>query len=99
MNQIMNQLRQELSDYSAKCGTESGSILEFLWQCYFISNPVDDGKIKEAEAALEPVYKELSLHSSDMLTDMVYKICIAYQRAAFLEGIQLGTRLVEELSE
>ena len=99
MNPYITKLKQELAAYEAVCGNEGASILDLLWYCYSASNAVDDGKIKEAEAAISPVYHELSTDVSNMLDDLIGDLCTAYQRAAFLEGIQVGVRLVEELQE
>lgn len=99
MNESIELLMQELRNYQTRCGQDSSdSILELLWYCYLESNPVDDGQIKQAEAAIAPVFEELSLKSSDLLMDSICDICTAYQRAAFLEGLQTGFHLSDELS-
>ena len=98
MNQYVTKLKRELAEYGAKCGYEGpDSILDFLWYCYSASNPVDDGKIKQTESALDPVFRELSVDSSDLLNNLICDLCTVYQRAAFLEGLLIGTHLAEEL--
>ena len=98
MNQYIERVKKELSEYRIRCHrVESESILNLLWQCYLESCPVDDGRIKAAESTIAPVFNELSNVSSDLLSDMINDLCTAYQRAAFLEGIQIGVHLFEEL--
>jgi len=98
MQPYLVQLQKELSDYMARCGAEEpGSILEFLLFCYLSSKPIDDGRILHCDEALAPVFEELSVESSDRLFDLIADLCAAYQRAAFIEGIQIGFQLTSEL--
>ena len=99
MNPYIAQLKNELSKYHVSCADgEQISILESLWLYYAASAPVDDGQIRRTEAAMAPVFQELSLAASDLLDDRIGDLITAYQRAAFLEGLQVGTRLAEELN-
>ena len=94
MYDYIHQLNNELTSYAAKTGLkETPSILELLWQNYLQANPIDDGLIKEREEALTPVFRELSVASSDVLSDLIVDLCTAYQRAALLEGIYIGTEI------
>ena len=98
MNPYIAQLAKEISDYQAKCGIEEdAAILDILWYCYRASNPVDDGQIEASEQLLTPVFRELSVENSDILFDLISDLCLAYQRSAFLEGIQVGFHLSSEL--
>ena len=99
MHISLETLKKQLVKYEIQCGgCNIPSALEALWELYFESNPADDGQIRQAEADLSQLYPELSLPASDALTNTIYSICIAYQRAAFLEGIQIGFHLAEELN-
>ncbi len=94
MNHYLEILQKELANYSTKTGlTDSPSLLDLLWQNYLQVNPIDDGLIKEQEEALTPVFRELSVASSDILNDLIVDLCTAYQRAALLEGIYIGTQV------
>ena len=98
MQPCLVQLQKELSEYMAQGGREEGgSILDFLFYCYLSSDPGDDGHIRQCDEALSPVFAELSLESSDRLYDLIADLCAAYQRAAFLDGIQTGFCLATEL--
>ena len=100
MNPYIEQLKAHLAGYESKhVAANKCSILEQLWFTYSASNPVDDGYIKQSEDALSPIFQELSMQNSDTLFDLIATLCIAYQRAAFLEGIQIGARLFIELGE
>ena len=98
MHSYSAQLRKDISDYLARCGTEDpGSVLDFLWRTYSASNPVDDGAIRKCDLQLAPVFEELSVPASDALFDLITDTCAAYQRAAFLEGIRIGFSLAQDL--
>lgn len=96
MRNYIEQLQNDLTEYEAKSGL-NGSVLELLWNIYMETTPVDDGLIRKREAAIAPVFQELSVPASDGLTDLIADLCAAYQRAALLEGIHIGFRLSEEL--
>ncbi|MBR6766410.1 MAG: hypothetical protein IKM02_00500 [Clostridia bacterium] len=98
MNLYIDRLNQQLEHYHAICGQEEPySITELLWRDYSETNPVDDGRIRECENAILPVFESLSVDASDSLSDLISNLCTAYQRAAFLEGIRVGVSLMTEL--
>ena len=99
MNPYTEKLLSAIAAYEAKCGiTAPESILEFLWYDYSCRNPVDDGKLRQTEVKLSPVFAELSVEASDCLTDQIVDLLNAYQRAAYLEGLRTGVHLLQELS-
>lgn len=99
MNLTIEQFSQQLKEYDIRCvGDGEGAVLEFLWKCYYNSKAVDDGWIRKAENAINPIFEELSMEASDSLFDLVDDLITAYQRAAFLEGIQVGFQLARELT-
>lgn len=99
METYISQFKNQLAEYAAKCGEgEAFSILELLWKCYMEESQVDDGWIMKAEKAINPVFDSLSKERSDALYELVTDLCMAYQRAAFLEGIRTGFCLKEELA-
>ena len=98
MNFDITEFKQQLSQYEAACGVDgSESLLDFLFYWYSATAPVDDGRILQSEQALSPVFEELSIEHSDALFDRISDLCLAYQRAAFLEGLRVGYHLCEEL--
>lgn len=98
MNPYLKQLNDELDAYTAQCRNDRPeSVLELLWYCYSCANTMDDGWIRRCEDALLPVYQELSATSEDVLFDLITELVTAYQRAAFLEGLQIGAQLSAQL--
>ncbi len=72
------------------------SILDDLWLKYSETRPVNK-EVDLQETRLRPVFQELSLESSDILSGLLVDLCTAYQHAAFLEGIRIGFHLQDEL--
>lgn len=98
MNKYLLQLRKELSEFERNRSPEDTiSVLELLWDCYFQSKPTDDGRIRQAEEALAPIFDRLNFQDSNAVFDVIDDLCTAYQRAAFFEGIHIGTELAESL--
>lgn len=97
----MNQYNTSLNEYLQKTQQQGNfggmeSVLEFLWECYSMENPVNDRRIHTCEEALRPFMEALPMDASDALFDAITVLCIAYQHAAFLEGLTLGVRLQAE---
>lgn len=97
MNPYIEKLIQELSAYEARCEHHiEASALDMLWDCFTNSNSPDDGRIRQATAALRQVHRALPLALSDDLSSLVAELVYAYQRSAFLEGIRIGMHLRDE---
>ena len=99
MNLYTQKLLNAIADYESKCGiSPSSSILEALWYDYSCRNPIDDGRLRQAEQNLSPVFEELSMEACDCLTDQIVDLLNAYQRAAYLEGLCTGALFMQELT-
>ena len=99
MNPYTQKLLNSIADYESKCGiSPSSSVLEALWYDYSCRNPIDDGRLRQAEQNLSPVFEELSMEACDCLTDQIVDLLNAYQRAAYLEGLCTGALFMQELT-
>ena len=99
MNPYTQKLLNAITDYESKCGNSpSSSVLEALWYDYSCRNPIDDGRLRQAEQNLSPVFEELSMEACDCLTDQIVDLLNAYQRAAYLEGLCTGALFMQELT-
>ena len=99
MNPYTQKLLNAITDYESQCGiSDPASVLESLWYDYSCRNPVDDGQVREAEAHIAPIFRELSVESSDHLSDLIVNLLTAYQRAAYLEGLCTGVHLLQALT-
>lgn len=72
---------------------QSRSPVDILFYCYCIAAPVDTDQVRKAEQELGELISELPLKSSDALFDRISELCLACQKAAFLDGLQAGAEL------
>ena len=75
------------------------SLLDFIYQCYSEIHSMDNEQIRACFAELERFHDAMPLEESDRLFNLVARLCIEYERAAFTEGIHVGAQLMEELRE
>ena len=94
MNQYIQKLNAELSTFPYF----KDSILDLLWEYYSQENPIRNHRIKQLEQKLAPAFEALSFEESTNTFTLLYDLVTAYQHAAFIEGICIGTRLQEELN-
>lgn len=91
-------IRNYLTDHAPNYGdTDIHSLLEHLWRSYTEYNPVDSDTICAQLRTLEPIFEALPFEKSNELFNIVFTLCAAYERSAFLEGLHVGARLILEL--
>ena len=78
-------------------GTEDNSILEFLYTAYADVQGQDPQELKKHFADLDDHLQVLSLEENNEIFATVCNICSAYEKRAFLDGIQVGASLILEL--
>ena len=98
MKPYIEQLKNYLAEHPPRYpDTDIHTLLEYLYRYYVNDNPVSSDELEALFQTLEPVFEALPLDESDLLFRTVCDICTAHERAAFLEGIQVGARLLSEL--
>ena len=75
------------------------SLLEFIYQCYSEFHALDNEQIRACSADLDHFHETMSIEESDRLFHLVARLCIEYERTAFVEGIHVGVQLMEEMRE
>ena len=100
MNPYIDQLKKYLAEREPDYGvSDVHSLLEMLWDFYTEFNPVDNERIREKTRELGAIFESLPLKEGDQLFYMLSDLCLEVERAAFLNGIHVGVRLAEELSQ
>lgn len=85
----------------AKCrefykGGES-ALLETIWRYYEGHEAEKDAVIKEKIDMIQPYLQQLSQRRRRVVVARIGDLCAEYERAAFIEGVRVGGRLVMEL--
>lgn len=98
MDNFVIHLLDHLASWSPDCDNpEVETMLDFLWYSYMEEKPLYSTTIKESLQHLEPVFEALTLEHADLLFLEVCRLCQEYERLAFLTGVHLGAKLVQEL--
>lgn len=100
MNRYIENLKSFLAEQTPNyIYDDANSILELLCYCYMDSNPVDSAVIRYQFMEMDSILNRLSLAENDAIFSLVCNLCIAHERQAFRDGIQVGMQLFSELNE
>ena len=78
---------------------DARSVLEMLWNCYCQHNQMDTDQIKDSFTELYRHMKDIPIPDMDGVIDTVSTLCWEHERAGFVEGVKVGIRLEQELSD
>ena len=98
----MKPISEELRTYIETHPFDSGScdcetVLEQLYQAYTDSHESDPPDITELFRELSEYLEALPLDDNNSIFRLTCDLCIAYEKKAFLDGVQYGTHLIHEL--
>ena len=75
------------------------SVLTMLYECHNENNPYDNEQIQADFHALYEAINGNPLRAMDQIIYPVCKLCRDHEKAGFIEGIKIGIRLYQELTE
>lgn len=75
------------------------SVLDQLYQAYAESHESDPVEIGDGFKELEEFLCELPLKDNNAVFNLCCRLCSAYERKAFLDGLQYGAYLISELQD
>ena len=98
----MHELAQRLKAYIDAHSFDSGdcnceTVLDQLYQAYAESRESDPPEIQAGFAELENFLETLPLDDNNAVFSLCCRLCIHYERKAFLDGLQYGAHLMAEL--
>ena len=96
MNTFFETLKAHIEQNPPNYG-DGESVLTMLYEAYTEVNRMDDGTIKKDFNGLYSLMNGMTLTQMDAILNPVCKLCKDHQRSGFVEGIQLGLQLGEEL--
>jgi hypothetical protein len=98
MNEIANRLNTYIQSHPFDAG-DSGceTVLEQLYQAYAESHESDPEEIGDGFKELEGFLCVLPLDDNNAVFNLCCRLCSAYERKAFLDGLQYGAQLMREL--
>ena len=86
-------------DENPPCFGDGESILILLYEAYNEVNTIDDPQIKADFNELYRLMNGKPLREMDAIIYPVCKLCRDHERSGFVEGIKVGIRLRQELTD
>ena len=75
------------------------TVLDQLYLAYANSHESDPPEIRKGFEELEEFLHTLPLADNNAVCDLCCRLCGAYERKAFIDGLQCGAHLILELTE
>ena len=98
MDKIAQRLKAYIDTHPIDLGEgDCETILDQLYQAYAESHESDPAEIGDGFKELEEFLHTLPLEDNNAVFNLCCRLCNAYERKAFLDGLQYGAHLFAEL--
>ena len=99
MDEIAQQLKAYIDTHPFDSGdSDCETVLDQLYQAYAESPESDPLEIREGFRKLDELLGSLSLDDNNIVFNLCCSLCTAYERKAFIAGLQYGAHLMTELN-
>ncbi len=78
-------------------GSNCETVLDQLYLAYAKSHESDPPEIRDGFKELDDLLGSLPLDDNNAVWNLCCQLCTAYERKAFLDGLQYGVQLMKEL--
>ena len=100
----MNEIAKRLNAYITAHPFDSGdsdckTVLDQLYQAYAESHESDPPEIRDGFKELDSLLEHLSLDDNNAVWNLCCQLCTAYERKAFIDGLQYGAHLMQNLCD
>ena len=100
MNEIAKRLNAYITAHPFDPGdSDCETVLDQLYQAYAESHESDPPEIRDGFKELDDLLGDLSLDDNNAVWNLCCQLCTAYERKAFLDGLQYGAHLILELNK
>ena len=98
----MNEIAKRLNAYITAHPLDSGdsdceTVLDQLYQAYAESHESDPPEIRNGFKELDDLLGSLPLEDNNAVWNLCCQLCTAYERKAFIDGLQYGAHLITTL--
>ena len=80
-------------------GSDCETVLDQLYQAYAESHESDPLEIGEGFKELESFLESLPLDDNNAVFNLCCRLCSAYERKAFMDGLRYGAYLMQEITD
>ena len=99
MDKIANWLKAYIDAHPFDPGdSDCETVLDQLYQAYAETHESDPSEISDGFKELEEFLCTLPLEDNNAVFNLCCRLCIAYERKAFIDGLLYGAHLITELS-
>ena len=99
MKTIPEAMRAYLESHPFDSGDDDcTTVLDQLYLAYANSRESDPPDIRKGFAELEALLNGLPLSDNNAVCNICCRLCATYERKAFLDGLQYGARLIQEIN-
>lgn len=98
MRSVTERLDKYIKTHAVDLGDdENKTVLDQLYQAYAESHESDPAEIGDGFKELEEFLSSVSLDENNAVFKLCCRLCTAYERKGFLDGLQYGAHLMLEL--
>ena len=98
MNEIAKRLNAYINAHPFDSGdSDCETVLDQLYQAYAESHESDPPEIRDGFKELDALLEQLSLDDNNAVWNLCCQLCTAYERKAFIDGLQYGAHLITTL--
>ncbi len=100
MNPIANRLLNYISTHPLDFGdSDCETVLDQLYQAYAESHESDPPEIRNCFKELEDFLCTLPLDDNNAVFNLCCRLCSAYERKAFIDGVLYGENAILEMTK
>ena len=100
MDNIAKRLKAYIEAHPFDTGdSDCETVLDQLYQVYQESHESDPPDILDSFRELDNLLRYLPLEDNNAVFNLCCRLCSAYERKAFIDGLQYGAHLIRELTE
>ena len=98
MDKIAQRLKAYIDNHPIDLGdSDCETVLDQLYQAYAESHESDPAEISDGFKELEEFLCTLPLEDNNAAFNLCCRLCSAYERKSFLDGLQYGAQLMQEI--
>ena len=98
MDNIAQRLKAYIESHPFDPGdSDCDTVLDQLYQAYAESHESDPPEIRDGFKELDALMGSLPLDDNNAVWNLCCQLCTAYEHKAFLDGLQYGAHLMNEL--
>ena len=98
MDKIAQRLKAYIDTHPLDLGeSDCETVLDQLYQAYAESHESDPAEISDGFKELEEFLCTLPLEDNNAVFNLCCRLCSAYERKSFLDGLQYGAQLMQEI--